>query len=101
MTPYTIGTWVVLAGHEEAFVAAWCRLAKATSLDFPGAHATLVRDVEDPQRFLSFGAWGDPAEITAWRESDTFRRGVAEIGEHLEFFTPGTYRLVADSAELR
>jgi len=101
MTPYSIGTWVVLPGHEEAFIAAWCRLAKRTSIDFPGAHGTLVRDLEDPLRFISMGAWNDPAEIAAWRESDTFRRGVAEIDEHVQSFVPGTYRLVADSAELR
>jgi heme-degrading monooxygenase HmoA len=93
---YTCGIWTVAPGREEEFVAAWQELAEWTAASMPGAGwATLVRQQEAPNRFLTFGPWESADAVAAWRESNGFRERVARIRGLLEGFEPGTYRRVA------
>jgi quinol monooxygenase YgiN len=65
-TLYTSGSWRVKPGKEDEFVAAWQELASWTAAEMPGAMwATLIRDQDDPSRFLSFGPWESGDEIEA------------------------------------
>ena len=93
--PYTSGIWTVKPGREEDFVARWRELAEWASVEFPGAERpTLLRDMDQPHRFVSFGAWQDLEQIEAFRRHAEFARHVARIQEVLDDFTPVTYEAV-------
>lgn len=90
---YTVGTWSVKAGHEEEFVAAWKAMGEATLAEFPHARGTLLRDLENPGRFVSFGPWESVGVVQEWRASTPFQEGVARIRSHVDGFEPGTYEV--------
>ena len=92
----TVGIWTVTAGREEEFVAAWQALGEATIAEFPAAHGRLLRDVDNPGRFVSFGPWDSHDTIDAWRASTSFKEGVARIRALLDAFEPGTFELSAE-----
>ena len=93
---YTVGIWTVTAGREEEFVAAWRAMGEATIAEFPAAHGRLLRDVANPNRFVSFGPWESVEAVDVWRASAPFREGVAHIRELLDAFEPGTYEVSAE-----
>jgi quinol monooxygenase YgiN len=95
MAVYTLGMWTVKTGREDEFVAAWSDLAEKTKADFPDATATLLRDGEQPNLFISFGPWESVEEIDRWRSSETFQRGVGRLRELLDDFAPHTMHVVA------
>lgn len=92
---YTVGIWTVKAGREEEFVAAWRAMGEATIAEFPAAHGRLLRHVDNPGRFVSFGPWENLETVDTWRASAPFQEGVARIQELLDAFEPGTYELSA------
>jgi len=95
--PYTSGVWRVKPGREEDFVARWGELAEWASSEFPSAgRPTLLRDMDEPRRFVSFGAWEDMEQIDAFRRHAEFARHVARIQEALDGFTPVTYEAVIE-----
>ena len=95
--PYTSGVWKVKPGREEDFVARWGELAAWASTEFPSAgQPTLLRDMDEPQRFVSFGAWQDMELIDAFRQHAEFARHVARIREALDDFSPFTYEAVIE-----
>ncbi len=66
--PYTLARWYVMSGHEEAFILAWQALAAAfLSLKAPPHWGTLLRSVEDPRLFYSFGPWPSMETIATMR----------------------------------
>src|SRR5215203_858279 len=76
--PYTSGIWTVKPGREEDFVARWRELAEWASVEFPGAgRPTLLRDMDQSHRFVSFGAWQNLEQIEAFRRHAEFARPVA------------------------
>ncbi len=93
---YTMGIWTVKAGREEEFVAAWRAMGEATIAEFPAAHGRLLRNVDNPGRFVSFGPWESLETVDAWRASAAFQVGVAHIRELLDAFEPGTYEVSAE-----
>jgi quinol monooxygenase YgiN len=95
MTVYTLGLWTVKSGHEEEFIRAWTELAEQTKLDFPDEEATLLRDGDLPNLFISFGPWASIEQIDQWRGSDTFKNGVGKIRALLDNFVPHTMERVA------
>ncbi|GAC1323143.1 MAG: hypothetical protein NVSMB13_02610 [Mycobacteriales bacterium] len=90
MVVYTLGVWTVRAGQEEQFVAAWQDMASKTAAEFPGASGILLRDRDQPERFISSGPWDSLELIEQWRASSTFREGVARIRPLVEVFEPHT-----------
>lgn len=55
MPVFTLGVWTVKEGQGDDFVRAWSDMAAQTKKDFPDATATLLRDRDEPHRFISFG----------------------------------------------
>ena len=92
---WTHGTWTVRAGRESDFVRLWEQLGDWTVKAFPGARGTLLRDMERPNVFISFGPWPDRETAARWRASEEFQRHVAAIRETLELFQPLLLELVA------
>lgn len=95
--PYTSGVWTAKPGREEDFVARWRELAEWAGREFPGAgRPTLLRDMGQPRRFVSFGAWQDLEQIEAFRQHPEFSRHVTVIRETLDDFSPMTYEAVLE-----
>ena len=87
---WTHGTWVVKPGMEDAFVAAWARLANEATGRFGGARPHLLRDRERPNVFRTLGPWPSLQAVEEFRASDLFRDAVAETRPMLESFEPVT-----------
>lgn len=85
---YTLGVWNVKPGREAEFILAWSDMATKTQSDFPGSRATLLRDRDVSNRFISFGPWNSLEQIEEWRSSPTFADGVGRIRELLDSFEP-------------
>ena len=96
MPVFTLGIWTVSEGREDDFVRTWQDLAERTKGDFPDATATLLRDRDQPNRFVSYGPWESLEQIEQWRSSGTFQAGVGKIRELLESFTPHTMDVAAE-----
>jgi heme-degrading monooxygenase HmoA len=94
-TVYTSGTWTPKSGSEEAFVAAWKKFA-AWASSMPGAgRLALIRDLDAPERFVSFGAWERIEQVHAWKSSPEFRERMARVQEHVSEFRPTESGLIA------
>jgi heme-degrading monooxygenase HmoA len=54
----------------------------------------LVRDPDQPTRYMSFAPWESFEVQRAWKESDEFRERIMRVRRHTEDFTPSTFELV-------
>ena len=91
---YTSGVWLVKAGEEDDFVEAWREFA-GWARTMPGSGTLrLVRDLEQPSRFMSFAPWESFETQRAWKELDEFRERIMAVRRHCDDFTPTTYELV-------
>lgn len=89
---YTLGIWVVKPGLEDEFMRAWSDLARWTKSSCAGAQSVvLLRDSANPRRFISVGPWRSAADVSAWRDTEEFKNGVAGIKPMLESFEPGSF----------
>jgi heme-degrading monooxygenase HmoA len=96
-TVYTSGTWTPTPGGEEAFIDAWRAFATWAS-GMPGAgRLNLVRDLREPQRFVSFGSWDGVDDVRAWKSSPEFRERMAQVLQHVDEFKPAELTLVASA----
>lgn len=96
-TLYTLGEWTAKEGRDEEFAAAWEELARWTEHNVDGASwAKLLRDREDPRRFISFSPWRDDDAVAAWREHPGFQSRVATIRELVNSFVPHTMHVAAE-----
>jgi heme-degrading monooxygenase HmoA len=93
--PYT-STWIVKPGQEDEFVRRWTEFAEWSGGQGLAAPAMLLRDVEEPTRFVSFGPWEDIQMIWRWRGLTGFQERVASLNEVLVSFEPRTLELVGD-----
>jgi heme-degrading monooxygenase HmoA len=93
---YTHGTWIVKPGGESEFIAAWTAFAEWTAGLYPSTHGTLVRDRDEPRRFVSFGPWPSAEAAQEWRAHPEFQRRVGEIRDLLESFEARTLDLVVE-----
>jgi quinol monooxygenase YgiN len=82
---YTSGVWVVKEGREDEFTRRWQESADRLVLDFPGVKFMLLRDQENPQRFVSLGeGWRNRAQIEAARETPEFQDAMSSIWRVLD-----------------
>jgi len=98
-TAYTLALWRVKEGKEEEFVEAWKGLS-GYFLDLPNPPAgtgTLVRSMEDPRLFYSFGPWRSIEDIQRMRSDPRTPEVIGKLGALCEEAKPGTFRLVATS----
>jgi len=94
---YTSGVWVVKEGNEEEFARRWQGSADQVALEFPGITFRLLRDLENPRRFVSLGgAWRNAGQIAAARNLPSFREAMASIQDLLESGEISTFELVAE-----
>ncbi len=94
-TIYTSGAWKPNPGSEKAFVAAWEQFA-AWASSMPGAgRLQLVRDIREPERFVSLGDWESIEQVRDWKSSPDFREKMARVLQHVDEFHPAELTLVA------
>jgi heme-degrading monooxygenase HmoA len=95
MTAYTLAMWKVKEGSEEEFVRRWRdELAPFFISLSPGAQGTLVRSIDDPSLFYSFGPWKDLDAIAEMRSNPRTPEAIGRLTELCTEATPGTYDLV-------
>jgi quinol monooxygenase YgiN len=95
---YMSGSWNVKHGKEDAFVQAWTDALEWTMKVTDGAAQsfTLIRDENDPQRFLSFGAWRDKSDVKAWRELPDLPIYLGRIKDLCEDFELKPYSIASE-----
>jgi heme-degrading monooxygenase HmoA len=92
---YTSGTWRVRPGDEDEFVAAWEAFV-TWAAQMPGSGTFhLVRDIDDPSHFMSFGDWDSFSAQDAWKLEAEFRERIGRVRAHCDEFTPSVFELVA------
>jgi heme-degrading monooxygenase HmoA len=100
--PYTAGSWLVCAGREDEFVAAWTEFTAWSLQHTPGAESfVLIRHASDPLRFLSFGAWTDADAVASWRGSDEFRERLGRCRALCEEFEGHDYTAAASQEKMQ
>ena len=93
----TTGTWIVNESRQEAFVDAWAAFAGwASSMEGAG-ELRLGRDGDDPNRFVSFGAWTSSEHVHAWKANPDFRELMARVLQHVDEFHPIELDVVASA----
>ena len=98
--PYTLARWHVAPGQADAFVAAWHELAAFfLSLKDPPRWGTLLRSVEDPLLFYSFGPWPSMETIAAMRGHPGTAGAIGKLTALCEAADLGTYLVAATAGE--
>jgi len=92
MTTYSVTTWIIKRGHEDDFIHAWRELADYTARQMAGRKqpSTLLRDRDQPNRFISMAPWDSAATLRAWRAGPGFSERVTRMGEFLDELHPMT-----------
>ncbi len=94
-TTYTHTTWHVRPGREDEFVERWREWVGWSHRKGFEAQALLLRDLENPQTFVSFGPWESAAAVRNWRTLTGYEERVARLSEVVERFEPRTLELAA------
>ena len=92
--PYTSTTWIVKPGEEDEFVSRWTAFAEWSAGQGLAAPAMLLRDVDEPNRFVSFGPWESLQMIWRWRGLTGFQERVALLNDVIVSFEPRTLESV-------
>jgi heme-degrading monooxygenase HmoA len=92
MKTYSVTIWMVKPGREAEFIRSWLELAEFTALHMVGRKeaSRLLRDHDQPNRFVSLAPWDSAATLQAWRAGPGFGERVGRMRELLEDFTPMT-----------
>ena len=94
---YTSGVWTVKKGREDEFERRWQEAANGSSLEFPDVKFMLLRDREDPRRFVSLAeGWRNAEQIDAARSSPSYQDAMAAIWRVLDEGELSTLELVAE-----
>ncbi len=95
--PYSAGIWIVKPGREDEFVAAWHEFAEWSRSTIEGASwATLLRDQQRPNRFVSVGPWDSLEAIESWRSHPGFAERIDRLRGLIESLEPMTLESVVE-----
>lgn len=94
---YTSGVWIAKPGREADFARNWQAAVDRMSPDLPGIVFRLLRDAEDPSRFVTVaGPWRNREQWESYRGSEQFQQSMAAISDLLESFEISMYELAAE-----
>ena len=94
---WSSGRWQVKQGNADEFIARWREFltwTKEAHRGFLGAR--LVRDLGNPDSFVSFAAWQDLDSMRAWQGSPEFKERFDAAYALCEEMQAGGYELVVD-----
>ena len=93
---YTCGVWTVKEGREDEFARRWQESADNLALNVPGMKFMLLRDRENPRRFISLGeGWRNAAQIEASQSTPDYQDAMTSIWRMLEAGDLSTLDLIA------
>lgn len=93
----TSGIWLVKKGRENDFARRWQESADGVALDFPEVRFKLLRDQDNPQRFVSLAeGWRNVEQVEQARSSPAFQDSMTSIWRLLESGEISTLGLVAE-----
>jgi quinol monooxygenase YgiN len=93
----TCGIWVVKKGREDDFARRWEESASNLSLEFPEVTFRLLRDRDDPRRFVSLGeGWRNVEQIETARSLPSFQDSLASIWRLLDSGEMSTLELAIE-----
>jgi quinol monooxygenase YgiN len=94
---YTSGVWVVKEGREGEFARRWQEAVDDAALSNPGVKFMLLRDSDDPRRFVSLGeGWRNREQIEAALSAPAYQDAMAAVWRVLESGELTTLDLVAE-----
>ena len=83
---FASGTWKTNPDSEAAFVQAWTEFATWASTK-PGVGALhLLRNLNEPGRFMSFSDWESTDDLESWKSAADFRERLAHVLQHVAEF---------------
>jgi heme-degrading monooxygenase HmoA len=91
---YTSGIWFVKQDEHDEFVAAWRDFVSWASAWAGSGTFRLVRDVDEPAKYLSFAPWETFEAQEAWKADPEFRERIGRVRQHTDEFTPSVLELV-------
>lgn len=92
---FTLASYRVKDGQEEAFLAQWDHLARMfSSLPDPPLWGALIRHMRDRSLFYSFGPWRSEEHVHAMRDSPVAAAEFAKLQAYCVAITPGEYEIV-------
>jgi heme-degrading monooxygenase HmoA len=94
-TLYTHTTWNVKPDMEDEFVRRWSEWAEWSHREGLNAPALLLRDLENPRTFISFGPWQSATAVKNWRALAGYHERVARLREVVDRFEPRTLEVTA------
>ena len=92
--PYTHTTWHVRAGQEGEFVPRWGEWVDWSREQGLAAPAMLLRDVDSPTTFISFGPWESMSAVRNWRALPGYQEQVGRLRDVIDDFEPRTLEVV-------
>lgn len=94
---YTSGVWYAKPGTEDEFARSWQASVDRLSADLPGVTFRLLRDTEDPLRFVSIvGPWRNREQFEATRSSAEFVVRMNAMTDVLESYEIRAYDPVVE-----
>jgi heme-degrading monooxygenase HmoA len=94
--PYTHAIWRVKPGRAEEFIRRWEEFSNWAMEQTPGIlWGVLLRDTEDPDVFISTGAWESSEHIPAWIKNPEALKRTEAIRKLVDHFEPRTMELAA------
>lgn len=92
---YSVGFWTVKTGKEEAFLKTWTDFANWTLHNQKGSlNVVMLQDLDQKNRFISFGPWENLESIQAWRQRPEFKAAFLKFKELCDEIKPNTMKSV-------
>jgi heme-degrading monooxygenase HmoA len=93
----TTGIWLVKDGREDDFARRWEESAGHLGLEFPGVTFRLLRDRENPRRFVSLGeGWRNIEQVEAARDLPSFQDAMSSMWRMIDSGDLSTLDLVVE-----
>jgi heme-degrading monooxygenase HmoA len=94
---WSSGRWQVKNGNADEFVDAWRAFLTWTKEAHPGfLGARLIRDLRNPNSFVSFAAWQDLDAMRAWQGSPEFTERFNAVYALCEDMQSGGYEVACE-----
>lgn len=91
---YTMGFWTAKVGEEDALASAWTEFAEWIKDQSGVQTLRLVRDLNEPAKFISFADWDGIDSIHAWKAMPEFKERIGRVKQHTDDFTASEAELV-------
>lgn len=94
---WSSGRWQVKEGNADEFIDRWREFLTWTKEENKGfLGARLIRDLRNPNSFVSFAAWQDLDSMRAWQSSPEFTKRFNTAYALCEDMQSGGYERVVE-----